>query len=262
MNIKPLLVPLLFLSLATANLAEAQSNWIIKKLLLSEKNFEDGMKLRFKEYEMIKEVRSFPDRLNATNKVKFSTKPPGAIVTLHDIKTGEPLESCKTPCELSVDYTTLYVAGFYKFGYQYNHYPIKHGDDFPETWLGKNYLDVAKKHRQCQREFKARPLQDADVKPCVRVPPVMPAQATKSGHCKMIFDVSKIGRPTNIRATQCTEPHFENPSIESVSWWFYNPKVERGTAVSALNIESKMSFRLTNEDGKIIDELGVVVEAE
>jgi len=78
----------------------------------------------------------------------------------------------------------------------------------------------------------------------------------------MIFDVSKIGRPTNIRATQCTEPHFENPSIESVSWWFYNPKVERGTAVSALNIESKMSFRLTNEDGKIIDELGVVVEAE
>lgn len=66
----------------------------------------------------------------------------------------------------------------------------------------------------------------------------------------------------NLKATYCTEAHFETSSLESVMWWFYHPKVERGVAVTRAGIETKMSFRLNDKDGNLIDEQGKIVSAE
>jgi len=42
---------------------------------------------------------------------------------------------------------------------------------------------------------------DRDAQPLVRIPPIMPTRAEKSGHCKVRFDVSPEGQPFNVEAT-------------------------------------------------------------
>lgn len=95
---------------------------------------------------------------------------------------------------------------------------------------------------------------DRDAQPLVRIPPIMPPRAEKSGHCKVRFNVSPEGQPFDVVATYCTERLFERPSIKSVQKWKYNPKIQDGRPVGRVGVESKISFRLTDERGNIIPE--------
>ena len=104
-----------------------------------------------------------------------------------------------------------------------------------------------------RQNFKIQ-VSDRDAQPLVRIPPIMPPRAEKSGHCKVRFDVSPEGAPFNITATYCTQSLFERASTKSVSKWKYNPKIVDGRSVSRSGVETKITFRLADERGKIIPE--------
>lgn len=95
---------------------------------------------------------------------------------------------------------------------------------------------------------------DRDAQPLVRIPPIMPPRAEKSGHCKVRFSVSPEGAPFNVVTTYCTNSVFKRPSIKSVQKWKYNPKIVDGRAVARQGVESTITFRLTDERGNIIPE--------
>lgn len=95
---------------------------------------------------------------------------------------------------------------------------------------------------------------DRDAQPLVRIPPIMPPRAEKSGHCKVRFDVSAQGAPFNVIATYCSSSVFKRPSIKSVQKWKYNPKIMNGRTVSRTGVESQITFRLTDERGNILPE--------
>ena len=104
-----------------------------------------------------------------------------------------------------------------------------------------------------RQNFKIQ-VSDRDAQPLVRIPPIMPPRADKSGHCKVRFDVSPEGQPFNVTATYCTQSLFERASTKSVQKWKYNPKIVDGRSVARSGVESKITFRLTDERGKIIPE--------
>ncbi len=95
---------------------------------------------------------------------------------------------------------------------------------------------------------------DRDAQPLVRIPPIMPPRAEKSGHCKVRFNVSPEGQPFDVTATYCTQSLFERPTIRSVQKWKYNPKIQDGRPVGRTGVESKITFRLADERGNIIPE--------
>ena len=95
---------------------------------------------------------------------------------------------------------------------------------------------------------------DRDAQPLVRIPPIMPPRAEKSGHCKVRFDVSPEGAPFNVVSTFCTQRLFERASIKSVQKWKYNPKIVDGRPTSRSGVETKITFRLADERGNVIPE--------
>lgn len=95
---------------------------------------------------------------------------------------------------------------------------------------------------------------DRDAQPLVRIPPVMPTRAEKSGHCRVRFDVSPEGQPFNVQTTFCTQSLFERETIRSVEKWKYNPKMEDGRPVARRGVESKITFVLQDERGRTIPE--------
>ncbi len=95
---------------------------------------------------------------------------------------------------------------------------------------------------------------DTDEQPIVRIAPAMPPRATKSGHCKMQFDISPDGQPFNIAATYCTASLFRRASVKSVEKWKYNPKISNGRAVIRRGVETQITFNLADEHGRMIPE--------
>ena len=95
---------------------------------------------------------------------------------------------------------------------------------------------------------------DRDAQPLVRIPPIMPPRAEKSGHCRVRFDVSPEGAPFNVTTTFCTQRLFERATVKSFQKWKYNPKVVDGRNVARKGVENKVTYRLTDERGKIIPE--------
>lgn len=234
--------------------AYGQIGAFMGQLLKNEAGFESRVQEEHRNYRLIRMVTAFPERINATGTVQVSSDPPGATAALHELRNGEPLEACKTPCELHVSPSRKYMIVLYKFGHQPRPVFTPGTAEERHAWLGINYLEVLGKQKKCRKEFKSEPLIDSKALPCVRVPPVIPNQAEKSGHCKMIFDVNEKGRPHNIRTRTCTETIFEKPSKASIHWWFYHPKVERGQAVTQTDVTTKVSFRLSDEEGNLIPE--------
>ena len=95
---------------------------------------------------------------------------------------------------------------------------------------------------------------DRDAIPTVRIAPIMPPRADRSGHCRVRFDVSAEGAPFNVQATYCTQSLFERATIKSVQKWKFNPKIVNGRSVAMRGVENKVSYRLTDERGKLIPE--------
>ncbi len=98
---------------------------------------------------------------------------------------------------------------------------------------------------------------DTNATPIVRVPPIMPARASRSGHCKMEFDVGVDGKPFNVKALYCTESLFKRASIKSAEKWQYRPKIRNGQAVIRRGVRTTISFNLKDENGKIIPQRGI-----
>ncbi len=95
---------------------------------------------------------------------------------------------------------------------------------------------------------------DRDAQPLVRIPPIMPPRAEKSGHCKVRFDVSPEGQPFNVMTTYCSSSVFKRSSIKSVQKWKYQPKVQDGRPVSRAGVESTITYKLEDERGRLIPE--------
>jgi len=80
--------------------------------------------------------------------------------------------------------------------------------------------------------------------PLVRIPPIMPPQATRSGHCHVDFDVNQTGQPINVKTTSCSENLFAASSVASVQKWKFEPKAQK-------NKKTKITFRLADHCGNI-----------
>ena len=93
---------------------------------------------------------------------------------------------------------------------------------------------------------------DRDAQPITRIPPQMPPRAQRSGRCKVRFNVSPDGQPYDVTAHDCTERLFERPTIRSVQRWRYRPKIRDGRAVARQGVETTVTFRLTDEAGRVI----------
>lgn len=95
---------------------------------------------------------------------------------------------------------------------------------------------------------------DREVQPLVRISPIMPPRADKSGHCRVRFNVSAEGTPFDVKATYCTQSLFERATIKSVQRWKFNPKIVNGRPVAMRGVENKVTYRLTDERDNIIPE--------
>ena len=95
---------------------------------------------------------------------------------------------------------------------------------------------------------------DREVQPLVRISPIMPLRAEKSGHCRVRFNVSAEGAPYDVVTTYCTQSLFERATVKSVSKWKFNPKIVNGRTVAMMGVENKVTYRLTDERGNIIPE--------
>jgi protein TonB len=83
---------------------------------------------------------------------------------------------------------------------------------------------------------------------------MMPRHAIRSGHCHLVFDISAVGKPQNIRLKTCTDVVFADGAKAVVAIWEYLPAMEGGRAVIRKNVETKLSFRLADERGNLIPE--------
>jgi len=95
---------------------------------------------------------------------------------------------------------------------------------------------------------------DGDPQPIFRGTPMMPPRAQRSGHCRVRFDVSAEGAPYNVATTYCTQSLFARATIRSVQRWKFKPKISNGRPVAMSGLQNKVTYRLTDERGKLIPE--------
>ncbi len=95
---------------------------------------------------------------------------------------------------------------------------------------------------------------DRNVQPILRIPPQMPPRADRSGHCMMRFNVSVEGQPYDVQATSCSQSLFTGASVRAVQNWRYRPKIRDGQPRPYLGVETRISFQLTDERGRVIPE--------
>jgi len=107
-----------------------------------------------------------------------------------------------------------------------------------------------------RKDFKIQ-VSDRDAQPLVRMPGKVPDRALrdgKSGHCKMRFDVNTSGVPFNINAYFCSHSMFERESVRATSKFKYRPKIVDGNSVEMRGVETKITYRVTDERGNILPE--------
>lgn len=76
--------------------------------------------------------------------------------------------------------------------------------------------------------------------------PVYPAKAVEkklSGRCEVTLDVSRAGKPENVRA-ECSDPVFEESAINAMKQVEYAPKVERGERVARTGVVYPIEYQL------------------
>lgn len=229
-----------------------------------EADYERVIKTEVRQFRLVRELETFPPINGKTvsvpvkiseqdlRNVRRENSPP-VIATLHDRRTGAPLDNCVAPCTLTSPRMPPGMLTLYRYGST----PVHRGaetsaffDGGEPIFLGFNEVDHQLERARCAIEFEviraAEPTRDAE--PCVRVPPLMPTEAQKSGHCKMAFNVSRTGETIDVRTVECTEQVFCEASLASVQRWIYYPKLNYGETAVRLGVESKMSFRLKNAD--------------
>jgi hypothetical protein len=81
-----------------------------------------------------------------------------------------------------------------------------------------------------------------------RVPPQMPPEAQQSGRCKFTIKLDERAFPKEVDIYYCTDFLFEEATIRSIEKWRFKPELANGT------VKQVMTFRLTDESGKLIPE--------
>jgi len=102
-------------------------------------------------------------------------------------------------------------------------------------------------------------IDERDVQPIVRIPPVPPSRflsGNHSGHCRVRLDVSAEGSPYNVDAYACTSPVLAAATVKSVQKWRFNPKIAGGRPVAMTGLENKVTFQLLDERGNLLPEPG------
>jgi len=90
--------------------------------------------------------------------------------------------------------------------------------------------------------------------PVMRIPPVMPRTARRSGHVNFKFDVNDEGNPVNIEVVSATEKRFIKPALKSLKAWEYDPIADDDNPETRKGIVTKITFRLTDERGRLLAE--------
>lgn len=227
--------------------------------------YDHDLNLGFKNFKQpfpgIKTIREIPEgyvRPRRKRQHKMKTSEPGALVTLYADFPEQPLDMCITPCNLNMHVSEKYRIIVHKYGFEPQHWWVDTGlwsaDKTMEVPLRTNWLETFKEQKICFDKNEARLSEDQDADICKRLPPYMPPQAQKSGHCNMMFNISKTGYPKEVEALSCTDPIFKAAAVNSVRGWYYYPKVENNKFVERTNMRNKLTFRLTNEEGELIPE--------
>lgn len=235
-----------------------------------EQDYESMIQGVAPEFRLIRSVESFPELTGNTIEVPVVLRDddlvrinrpnsPPVIAALHDLRTGKPLASCKAPCVMKSPKMPPAMLTIYRYGSKPEHYGSERYAIFepPATlYLGFNEVDYQIIRDECAATFagflEAEIARDAE--PCYRLPPLMPMEAKRSGHCLTTFDVSAYGEAINVVVEACTDSIFCAASLEAVSNWIYHPAIDRGMAVERFAVESKVTYRLANEAGALIPE--------
>jgi protein TonB len=91
---------------------------------------------------------------------------------------------------------------------------------------------------------------DGDVLPIVRFPPDYPPRALAAGvegWVQVRFSVTAIGTVSDAIVV-ASEPRaiFDKAALDAVARWRYNPRVENGTAVERVGLQTIIRFELEN----------------
>lgn len=216
--------------------------------------------------------------------VKFDTVPSGADLQL--VSMGQTME-CQTPCSLAVVPAEVRDLSVSLEGYV----PFKSASPFARDLFTDALVEamtgskmsakapsvltiqlVTPEERELNREKAAQKKSaleerregpaiclegaetDPKAQPLVRVPPRIPKGAKKSGHCTAVFNVNPYGVPTDVETPFCSDPMFSDTTILSVQKWKFNPKIMNSEPVSRCGVETKVSYRLMDNRGKMIPE--------
>ena len=90
---------------------------------------------------------------------------------------------------------------------------------------------------------------DRDVVPLVRVKPDYPMRALQrgiEGWVAIVFTITKIGSVTDPRVHSSSHSVFENPALQAVRKYKYNPKIENGEAVVRPGVKVLIEFEMEN----------------
>lgn len=86
------------------------------------------------------------------------------------------------------------------------------------------------------------------------MPPRFAAKATRSGHCKLRFDVTPKGHVDNIETLSCSHPIFKENSEAALAQFIFLPKLEGGVPVVSEGLERTLKYKLSNRRGTMIPE--------
>lgn len=94
--------------------------------------------------------------------------------------------------------------------------------------------------------------------PAIRIPPIMPRRAKRSGHVIINYDVDDEGIPYNITEVSSSSKVFVEAALKSVEAWRHVNVADETHADfnpdSRKNITSTITFLLSDESGRIIPE--------
>ncbi|MGB6319489.1 MAG: hypothetical protein WBG08_12685 [Litorimonas sp.] len=234
-----------------------------------ERDYEAMVRALAPEFRLIDEVEVFPPIQGNTIDVPvdFNTSDtarltregaPPLIAALHDRRDGRPIASCQAPCVMKAPKVPPPMLMLYRYGSK----PYEMGsemrslfDPVVDLYLPFNEVDHLFIRRECEAAFEAilAAHTERDAEPCHRAAPIMPFEATTSGVCRVVFNTSRSGEPIDVQTEACTDQVFCEATTEAVNRFIYHPAIKFGEAVERRGIETKMTYRLADEMGRIIE---------
>lgn len=275
MRVVSLLIWLSILLTPKGVLAQAMSDYdipvhVMNRILAIEVDDEHGIRGQAPEYRLLRDVEALPPLEGQTKEISIIlsdtdlervTRPnmPPLIATLHDRRSGRPLDNCQAPCTLHTPTVPPGIITFYRYGSRSWYTPAEsyvYYDNSAPVYLGFNEVEHQIERDRCAEEFEGIKMLETNrsAEPCVRVPPRMPPEAEHSAYCMATFNISHFGEVMDARVEECTAQIFCEPRLEAIRRWIYYPKLQYGEVRESYGEENKMSYRLTDENGLLIAE--------